>query len=50
METTVDMYFRNELAGFKKKCKKLVPMSYGNRKMCVENLENKITRKSDVID
>ena len=44
------MYSRNELAGFKKKCKKLVPMSYGNRKMCVENLENKITRKSDIID
>ena len=45
-ETTVDMYVRNELAAFKKKCKKLVAMSCGNRKICVENLENKITRKS----
>ena len=37
------MHFRIELAAFKKKCEKLIGLSYENSKISVENLEKETT-------
>ena len=41
---TIDMHFRNELASFKKKYKKLIAMPHETSEICVENLQKNNTQ------
>ena len=49
-ERNINMCFQKELAIFKKKCEKLITMSYENNKFRVENVEKEIRRKDSIID
>ena len=44
------MRFQKELATFKNKCKKIITMSYENRKNRAENLAKGRRRKDSIID